>query len=293
MHLPLAATLAPLLVASSLAAPMARIAAPAPDIDLGGIDGGMGPSVSLDEGMGSALALVPSFDVAARAGALVAVGRTAGGEVLMQRPGEAVLQVHEVDAGGAPLVLVLWRSLEHPGRLRPELWGADGSPVWGTLPRVTWEDARVEVQRSQGEWKLRVTRSLTGENGDQPRLRKRERYQVHSRGLVADAHRYASVETPEQRLDLIEDLGARGEWAAMVRQVKALPRTSPEYLQRAAIVLSRFPGGPAARGKSRLLLETMAAHSSRREIVVRAADRLLEMAWEDSPVHATPEGMAR
>ena len=70
----------------------------------------------------------------------------------------------------------------------------------------------------------------------------------------------------------------------------ALPRSTPEYLQRAAIVLSRVPAGPAARGKSRLLLETMAAASSRQNIVIAAADRLLEMAWEDS---ATKEGTTR
>lgn len=283
MRPPLPATLAALLAASSMAAPLAAIDAPAPSTDLA-------LEVDVDEGMGSALALVPSFDVEARAGSLIAVGRSAGGEVLMQRPGEAVLRIYPLAADGAGVSLVLWTSLEEPGVLHPELWSADGSPVWGTLPRVRWSDARAEVQTKGGETVVMVTRSLTDENAAQPRLRKRERYRVRASGLVADAHRYAKAETPDQVLNLAADLGARGKWDSMVRQVKQLPRTTPVYLQRAAILLSRFPAGPAARGKSRLLLETMAAHSSRQDIVVAAADRLLEMAWEDSE---TVEGNAR
>lgn len=290
MHPSLALTLASLLVASAAAAPLARIDAPAPGGSAEDWAEALGPAVDLDEGMGTAAALVPSFDVEARAGSLVAVGKTAGGEVLMRREGEAVLAVHEVDAEGVRLSLVFWKSLTEPGVLRPELWSADGSPVWGNLARVTWQDARVEVRAQDEGWSVRVSRSLTGENQSEPRLPKRERYRITARGLELEAQRYARPDTPEQRLNLIADLGTQGRWAPMVAQVKELPRTSPVYLQRAAIVLSRFPAGPAARGKSRLLLETMASHSSRQEIVVAAADRLLEMAWEES---ATQEGPTR
>jgi hypothetical protein len=287
MSLPLLLALGSLLATASTGAPLARIDAPASEADIGTFEATT-MEVDADEGMGSALALVPSFDLATRTGSLVSVGEAEGGEVVMQRPGEAVLRVHELEAEGTQVVLVLWRSLEEPGVLHPELWSAEGSPLWGTLPRVTWRDARVEVRHKDGAAVLMVTRSLTDENEVAP-LRKRERYRVNPGGLLADAHRYAKAEGPEQTLNLIADLGNRGQWAAMVQQVKRLPRKEARFLQRAAIILSRFPAGPAARGKSRLLLETMAAHSSKQDIVVAAADRLLEMAWEDT---ATKEGLA-
>lgn len=235
-----------------------------------------------DEGQGRALLVLPHFDPAARTGALLAL--TADGESLpvMQRAGEAVQQLVEVPLGAMSGSLAVWRPLDGSGDRHVELWLAEGYPtlVWGGTPRVLWADASLEVRRREGETEVRVERSLVGENRASPALRQRELYRVTAQGLELEKVRTAAPETPEQRLNWIAELGQRRRFEDLAAAVKRLPRRPVTYLQRAAILMTRYGEGVGMARTGRELVELLARESDTPEVVEAAADRLLEMEWE-------------
>lgn len=242
-----------------------------------------------DEGMGStASILISSYDAEAKAGRLLSVTEDGESNELMSRPGEAVQQVHEVHADGLPLALVIWRSMRGEPALHAEVWTNDGFPqlVSGGVDRIRWRDARVQVQQKKGQWVIKVARSLDGENTVAPLLRKREIYKMTARGLKLLGQKREKISTPEQALNWVADQGRLGRFDDLKPTLLKLQKAGGVNFQRATLQLTRLRGTPATRHQARMLLDMLAARSKNGGVVTAAADRILEMSWEDSAKYA-------
>lgn len=239
-----------------------------------------------DEGMGTFSVMVPHFDPVKGVGTLMALTAGGGHEELEERPGEMVQHLYDLEVEGVSLVLVVWRHLKQPGIRSLEVWTLDGAPslVWGAPPRPYWFDAQIVVRERKGRWLVQVTRSLAGENQEEPLLRSREIYQVLPSGLKVLKLRRQTVTTASQRLNLIADLALSRDWEAMISQVQVLPKRPPEFLQRATLVLTRhLPRRPGeAQPQAEELLRMLAAQAKSEKIAVAAGNQLLERSWKHS-----------
>lgn len=237
-----------------------------------------------DEGMGSFAFFAPSFDPATNTGSLLAVDGHGGSEDLQERSGEVVQRLYEMQIGSTPMTVVVWRSLTKPDRRSLELWSNDGYPalVWGGLPRVYWDEAEVVVREKSGRWLVQVTRSLTGENLSEPHLRTREAFEVTKTGLLLRKRKRQEITTPEQRLNVVADLAVSQEWQAMIEEVKALPKRPSEYLQRAALILTKALPQGGDQQAAEQVLGLLASRSSSSEIATQAGNQLLERAWSQA-----------
>ncbi len=245
--------------------------------------------VDINEGGSSAALLVTSYDPAESAGLLLSLDEEGQTQEVIRHKGEVCQRIYEV-VGDIPYALALWRPIDKVQTIHPEVWSIPGYPSleWGGLPRYSWVDAEVIVRPGKRGIEVWVNRSLVGENDTLPHLRCKEKYLLTERSLVLLKQSTGKIKTPEQMLNLIHSFGEQQENEKMVAAVKKLPRKPAKYLQRAVILLSRFGKGAAVKNQSKQLLEMMATHSNQPDVVTKATNRLLEMAWEEARAGKIP-----
>lgn len=241
--------------------------------------------VDEDEGGGSVTMLVPAYDPTSKSGSLLSLSPEGHANAIQERAREVIQTIHPFEIDKVPYFLVLWRSLDQPARSHPEIWKIQGyeSLVWGGVPRVTWWDARLLLRKSKGKWALSVVRSLALENRQQPPLRRRETYILEEKGPKRIQARTAPVQNPAQQLNFAAELGVDREYEEMVQAIRKLPRNPPEYLERAAVLMTRYGKGGIFAETSKGLLESLGRSTQNPRSLRRAANRILEMEAETPP----------
>lgn len=241
--------------------------------------------VDEDEGGGSISMMVPAYDPISKAGSLLSLSPEGHANPVQEHAREVIQTIHPFEIDGVSFSLVLWRSIDQPTRMHPELWKVQGyeTLVWGGIPRVTWWDARLMLRRSKGKWLLSVVRSLALENRQQPALRRRETYVLEAKGPRRMQSRTAPVKTHAQLLNLAAEQGVEKEFEAMVKSIRKIPKGRTEYLERAAVLMTRYGKGQVFHDTSRDLMESLGRSTSSPRSLRRAANRLLEIEAETPP----------
>lgn len=227
------------------------------------------------------------FDERTKRGALLRTTSDGGTALVHARAGWHIERIHDQRLGDLRVMLVLWRSYPDGARTSPALWveGFDGEITdlvhrWPATPGATeWENAEVTVVRRGDALRIGVVRDLVGENRARPRLRKREVYQATPFEMRRIQQRYARATTPEQVLNGIADLLEQEDVAGARDHVRRLPKSPRVFRERAAILFTRLAEEGAARAASRELLGALVDADTPASSL--AADRLLEMSWED------------
>jgi hypothetical protein len=236
-----------------------------------------------DEGMGGFVAIVPQYDLENGTGSLLALSSDGSGETIQEREGEVVHQIYEFRDNNVPMLLVVWKSLEKPEQLSPELWVNEGYPslVWGGFRRVLWNQARIRLTERKGRWFVQVARSLLGENQVQPLLRTKELYRITEDGLQLYRSKRQKATTPDQLLNVVADLAEKRSWKDMIAEVKRLPSRPSIYLQRAALLLVKHQPKDGDTEPTENLLRILVERSRSPEIAAEADRHLQDIAEED------------
>lgn len=228
---------------------------------------------------------VAGFDEALGGGVLLHTVETGGFDGVYTRPGYSVDSIHDHILGETRVLVVMWRSLTDGDRLSPSVWVEvqDGDRMdlfhaWPPEPgSVEWDGAQLRV-RSRGEkiW-LSVARNLDGENQAEPFARKMETFEITAGQVRLTEQKFSGLDTPDQILNALEDRVQYGDLNAIRKLLGKLPKDEA-HLGRAAILLGRVQD-PGVRAAARTALRELTARDN--EVAGAAADRLLEMAWED------------